>query len=187
MTVIRPKLILSPLQTVAPVDFEAVQSEIRKYLNVEVLPCEIDGIYGYATKEIMYLAQECPLGCWYHELFHLAMPILIKSAKVKIFDEGLAWLGYSQERESLFSAFYLSQSYNISTERLRMLVVEELLADAFEDFMNILYDTPYYLKNYPNIVHNMLDTSDDSTIWQFFCRIQCGDFAHLPKKGIFSP
>ena len=175
-----PKLILSPLQVVLPVDYEEVDKEVKLYLNVQVKPCLVDGIYGYATKGIMYLAQECPPGIWYHELFHLIIEVMNPSTKAKLLDASREWLGYSKEREKVLGTFYIQNGYRLSESLLIKLVLEEQLADAFEDFMNFYKSTELYVKNYPSVIYAMKDAPEDSIVWSCFWKTVDGQFAHLP-------
>jgi hypothetical protein len=172
--------------------FEEVNRDIKKILNVEVkLEDSRDSMgrllnYGKFENGIVYLASKAPKGTLWHEAFHGVFSILPENEKKNVLKIAFDKLGVTDTDVANLKKVYIERGYsNLSDKFLVEKVLEEKVADLFQDYMNNRPTGIFqrFFKMLSDLINYLLGKTNDPVFKAFFKQIEGGKYRHVTPGG----
>lgn len=172
--------------------FEEVNKEIKQIINVEVkLENMRDSMgrplnYGRFENAVIYLASKAPKGTLWHEGFHAVFSILPENEKSRLLKIAFDNLGVTDIEVQELRKVYQDRGYpNLSEKFLVEKVLEEKMADMFQDYMNRRPTTLFgrFFRMLENLINYLLGKTNDPVFKAFFKEIEGGKYRHVTPTG----
>lgn len=161
---------------------QQANSDIKRILNVEVRLENNPYNFGSFRDKIIYLASEAPKGTLWHEAFHAVFSILSPEEKRYVLKTAQTVFGQPTKEEILsLNKIYRDRGFNKSFEYLYDKVLEEKVADLFQEYMNNKPTTFFgrLFEKLKNLINYLIGRLDDMPFQAFFNKIYGGEYKNI--------
>jgi hypothetical protein len=159
---------------------EEANQEVKRILNVDV-KLEQNGLnFGSFRKGLIYLASKAPKGTLWHEAFHGIFSILSSDEKTRVLSIAERVFGKpTLEEIQYLKKIYADRGYkNANNQFLYKKILEEKVADLFQDYMNEKPTTFFgrFFQMLKNLINYFLGKTEDPSFVAFFDEIYSGKY-----------
>ena len=159
---------------------EEANKEVKRILNVDVRLENNKLNFGSFRKGLIYLSSEAPKGTLWHEAFHGVFSILSPEEKSRVIGIAERVFGKpTMEEISELKKIYQERKYKkVSDVFLYNKVLEEKVADLFQDYMNNRPTTFFgkFFEMLKRLINYLLDVTGNPNFASFFDKIYSGKY-----------
>ena len=159
---------------------DGINQEVKRILNVDVR-LEQNGLnFGSFRNGVIYLASKAPKGTLWHEAFHGVFTILSPEEKARVLGIAERVFGKPtlQELNALRKVYFDRGYKRVSGKFIYNKVLEEKVADHFQDYMNNRPTTFFgkFFAMLKRLVNYLIGKTSDTSFAAFFDEIYSGKY-----------
>jgi hypothetical protein len=165
---------------------EEIRASIKKLINVDVNFFDSDFAYGAFTGSVILLNR----GGWekgteWHEAFHAVFSVLPREEQAKILAIAHKRLGVTQEEMDKLREVYAKGGEVVDDQFLFEKVLEEKVADMFQDYMNGRPTTLFsvFFDKFKKLIRMLLGIVERDEFKALFKNIEGGKYATMTPSG----
>jgi len=165
---------------------EEIRVSIKKLINVDVNFFDSDFAYGAFTGSVILLNR----GGWekgteWHEAFHAVFSVLLREEQAKILAIAHKRLGVTQEEIDKLREVYAKGGEVYDDQFLFEKVLEEKVADMFQDYMNGRPTGLFasFFEKFKNLIRMLLGIVERDEFKALFKNIEGGKYATMTPSG----
>jgi hypothetical protein len=165
---------------------EEIRVAIKKVIDVDVNFFNSDFAYGAFTGSVILLNQEgWEKGTEWHEAFHAVFSVLSKEDQARVLSIAYKKLGASQQEMDALREVYAKGGDVVDDQFLFEKVLEEKVADMFQDYMNGRPTTLFgvFFQKFKSLIRMLLGIVERDEFKVLFKNIEGGKYAAMKPSG----
>jgi hypothetical protein len=159
---------------------EQANQDVKRILNVDIKLEQNSLNFGSFRNGLIYLASKAPKGTLWHEAFHGIFSILTPNEKARVLNIAERVFGKptAEDLQSLRKIYQERGYKRISDSFLYKKILEEKVADLFQDYMNEKPTTFFgkFFEMLKRLVNYFLDRTSEPSFAAFFDEIYSGKY-----------
>jgi len=165
---------------------EEIRAAIKRVIDVDVNFFNSDFAYGAFTGSVILLNQEgWEKGTEWHEAFHAVFSVLSKEDQARVLSIAHKRFGVTQQEMDALREVYAKGGEVVDDQFLFEKVLEEKVADMFQDYMNGRPTTLFgvFFQKFKNLIRMLLGIVERDEFKVLFSNIEGGKYAAMKPSG----